>query len=100
RHPPTPTSFPYTTLFRSACGHDFFQVSEAEPKPEIPPDTQNYDVGFKMSSFEQRWPVPMHQPRAYQTVSPFLQHFHLEGGDTLRSEEHTSELQSPYDLVC
>jgi len=60
-----------------SLGHDFFQISEAEPKPEIPPDTQNDDLGFKMSSFEQRWPVPIHEPRAYQTVSPSLQHFRL-----------------------
>src|SRR5438094_7573854 len=25
---------------------------------------------------------------------------HVEGGEQVRSEEHTSELQSPYDLVC
>src|SRR5207248_3710276 len=30
-----------------------------------------------------------------QQLEQRLQHF-----DTLRSEEHTSELQSPYDLVC
>ena len=29
--------------------HDFFQVPEAEPKTEIPADTQNDDFGFKMS---------------------------------------------------
>src|SRR5207248_11514595 len=30
-------------------------------------------------------------------VDPLL---NLRGGRRLRSEEHTSELQSPYDLVC
>jgi len=35
-----------------AFGHHFFQVSEAEPEPEIPADTQNDDLGFKMSPFE------------------------------------------------
>src|SRR5207248_4324884 len=32
--------------------------------------------------------------RAARRRSPF------DGGPPLRSEEHTSELQSPYDLVC
>ena len=50
-------------------GHEFFQVPEAEPKPKIPADTQDDDLGFKISPFEQCWPVPMHEPQAHQTGS-------------------------------
>ena len=50
-------------------GHEFFQVPEAESKPEIPADTQDDDLGFKMSPFEQYWPVPLHEPQAYQIAS-------------------------------
>jgi hypothetical protein len=49
--------------------HDLFQIPEAEPKPEIPADTQDDDLGFNMSPFEQRWPVPVHKPQAYQAPS-------------------------------
>jgi hypothetical protein len=30
----------------------FFEISVAEPKPKIPADTKNDDLGFKMSPFE------------------------------------------------
>ncbi len=53
-----------------AFDHHLFQVSEAQPKPEIPTDTQNDDFGFKMSSFELRWPIPVHEPQAYQNALP------------------------------
>ena len=32
--------------------HHFFEISEAKSKPEIPADTQNDDLSFKMSPFE------------------------------------------------
>ena len=55
-----------------------FQISEAEPKPQIPAYTQDDDLGFKMSPFEQCWPVPVHKPQAYQAPSPALQHCRRE----------------------
>src|SRR6188768_4111275 len=54
-----------------------FQISEAEPKPQRPAYTQDDDLGFKMSPFEQCWPVPVHKPQAYQAPSPALQHCRL-----------------------
>ena len=32
--------------------HHLFEISETEPKPKIPADTQNDDLGFKMPPFE------------------------------------------------
>src|SRR5438094_6511122 len=72
RRPPRSTLFPYTTLFRSA-------VADAVLAPVIE-DVQ--DDGASVAG----------------GIGRFI------AGDRLvveqRSEEHTSELQSPYDLVC
>src|SRR2546430_5763282 len=76
RRPPRSTLFPYTTLFRSVDTHkdipDNFATPEADPK------TMNAQVnldkmkagGYDMAFF------------------------------AVRSEEHTSELQSQSNLVC
>src|SRR5207248_4344917 len=94
RIPPTPTStlFPYTTLFRS----------------------HNTTVGKKLSQ-------PLDSPadallRRFIACAENCRHlagrlaFEISQGQGIvvrpaqfaerRSEEHTSELQSPYDLVC
>src|SRR5256885_17072677 len=60
RRPPRSTLFPYTTLFRSACG-----------------------AGAASSLERGGRPVSACRPR-----------------HACRSEEHTSELQSPCNLVC
>src|SRR5690349_22422758 len=73
RRPPRSTLFPYTTLFRSAC-NDPFVTSDKSSSPsacERPPCGWN---------------------RTMPTSCP--------GAPTVRSEEHTSELQSRRDLVC
>src|SRR5437867_4939622 len=72
RPPPSPTLFPYTTLFRSHRQPDG-QHSRCEGQP-----------GRRAGRVGQR------RPRGG------------DGGEhrSARSEEHTSELQSPYDLVC
>src|SRR5438034_3686688 len=71
RRPPRSTLFPYTTLFRSACGCPAKRCSKSRSRP-APADGDG--------------PArPGDQPdhRAER-----------------RSEEHTSELQSHSDLVC
>src|SRR5258708_11753573 len=76
RRPPRSTLFPYTTLFRSSFGtpgtlsDTFFHVK--------PPSR----LIWRLPSL-----VPAH------TIPGTT-------GDSLRSEEHTSELQSPDHLVC
>src|SRR5256885_11975984 len=76
RRPPRSTLFPYTTLFRSDTG--------AGPKPRpFMPDGE----------------ARLLDELARRGVSPedvdVVVHTHLH-----RSEEHTSELQSPCNLVC
>src|SRR5256885_4159628 len=80
RRPPRSTLFPYTTLFRS--------IDKTAPG-EIEPD--RLAVG---GNLQQR----IHGERSMQQRSIFGCHLHRHGG--LRSEEHTSELQSPCNLVC
>src|SRR5256885_13300199 len=86
RRPPRSTLFPYTTLFRSTedgDGHGgfSFNVSTAQAKSKGGPGAA---CGAK---------VPI-VPRACARCGS-------DGdGRGLRSEEHTSELQSPCNLVC
>src|SRR2546428_8757162 len=70
RRPPRSTLFPYTTLFRSRCG-DRPPGQVARPGALLP---------------QVRDPAPLA--------------LGLGGVERLRSEEHTSELQSRSDLVC
>src|SRR5256885_11205322 len=74
RRPPRSTLFPYTTLFRS-CD---------ELPAVIFPSSLN--AGFSSASASSVAPGRM--PWSVVNVEP------------LRSEEHTSELQSPCNLVC
>src|SRR5258708_9337783 len=83
RRPPRSTLFPYTTLFRSQkC---FWWAVRASNSTKL----------YK--------PVVTSNPIA-QTIEPFSTALGLPicNADTLtrRSEEHTSELQSPDHLVC
>src|SRR5437867_10635281 len=71
RPPPRSTLFPYTTLFRSH------------------PTTHSTSDGVRL--------VRVAEDPTHLTFEKDLVAWTLEMG---RSEEHTSELQSPYDLVC
>src|SRR5258708_28141394 len=83
RRPPRSTLFPYTTLFRSVLAHraplPFAQIRT----PVLPAVTAKH-FG------EHALPLVVH--------GNFLKRFEL--CRSRRSEEHTSELQSPDHLVC
>src|SRR5256885_5922890 len=75
RRPPRSTLFPYTTLFRSL--NNFFTFNIAGLSPNITSatlDVQRYYGNSDLGNASQNY--------------------------SLRSEEHTSELQSPCNLVC
>src|SRR5690349_22389907 len=74
--PPWSTLFPYTTLFRSSCGG-----SDDGTNGELEGER------VRVSAASHRCGV---RPRRR----------HRRGRPPLRSEEHTSELQSRRDLVC
>src|SRR5436190_13980619 len=77
RRPPRSTLFPYTTLFRSkglssgASPRRFVEPTSRPPLTPPPPISTNIELP--------QWSRP---------------------GVPMRSEEHTSELQSHSDLVC
>src|SRR5438034_6747215 len=82
RLPPRSTLFPYTTLFRSRL-----------------PRTLHFLQNIVRGSF------PVHGlgvliPPIEKLSYILLQCFDRGRGSVLRSEEHTSELQSHSDLVC
>src|SRR2546425_3620058 len=81
RRPPRSTLFPYTTLFRST------PTPTARARSRIRWNS--------VSRFSGR--------RSFESASPLMRRSKLllpEKRETLRSEEHTSELQSLAYLVC
>src|SRR2546426_9212629 len=72
RRPPRSTLFPYTTLFRSLSGQSDFAL-------------------VKDLSVAERDGAEALRRFGYRPV---------ESDPNMRSEEHTSELQSPCNLVC
>src|SRR2546430_10433105 len=97
RRPPRSTLFPYTTLFRSlgpaewTAQHSEWleQYFEREIEPVLSP------LGLDPAR-----PFPRNQNKSLNFI------VRLEGQDAvdrdseLRSGEHTSELQSPANIVC
>src|SRR5207248_11773558 len=92
RRPPPPPHFPSTTLFRS-------QVISGPPAGagEVPGPAQ---PGAGEPAFGQASPPAFGQPgqSSYGQAGSGQTSYGQAGSG--RSEEHTSELQSPYDLVC
>src|SRR5258708_16317404 len=82
RRPPRSTLFPYTTLFRSRQPRRPGQLRRCKPVARLRPVPRRPSVVARGRQAEVL-------PRA-EAVLPRL----------ARSEEHTSELQSPDHLVC
>src|SRR5256885_13801804 len=98
RRPPRSTLFPYTTLFRSRESHgaigDYLLVFRS-------------GVPFQVTTFN--WPVKPVSKERYMgmylmdnwTIARRLTvNAGIRFARSNRSEEHTSELQSPCNLVC
>src|SRR5256885_12621758 len=80
RRPPRSTLFPYTTLFRS-------RFSEVCSRALIPLSAARFA--------DRRLPAKRRvAPEWFHSQSP------TDAACSRRSEEHTSELQSPCNLVC
>src|SRR2546426_8943976 len=81
RRPPRSTLFPYTTLFRS--NHNLNQKTKSSARAII------------LALFLKYVTCPIHKGgRRYHLGRALL------AIEIMRSEEHTSELQSPCNLVC
>src|SRR5207248_11082182 len=98
RPPPRSTPFPYTTLFRSVAAaiDTLQQVVASDPLHE---QAQGLLMRLLVQAGRRHLAL-----RQYQVLRAALQRELDAEPDArlqaLRSEEHTSELQSPYDLVC
>src|SRR5690348_17600438 len=79
RRPPRPTLFPYTTLFRSAADRARGRGAALRLRPPLCPDRRRARL------------VRGSRTRCGVVRRPSIEE---------RSEEHTSELQSPVHLVC
>src|SRR3989454_10982407 len=98
RRPPRSTLFPYTTLFRSpwlAVAPLVALGQRLEHTPENPTREQveaqlRYQTGRVTLS---RGLATLDLPTDFRYLDP-------QETDIVRSEEHTSELQSPCNLVC
>src|SRR5258708_18486660 len=87
RRPPRSTLFPYTTLFRSPEERDgkYLLMSHGAVLRQLTEDEYHAHRTYVVRGFSGHWMF-------FSCVSLML----LVG----RSEEHTSELQSPDHLVC
>src|SRR5205809_2587412 len=80
--PPTSTLFPYTTLFRSGF------------------DQTRIDAGREDHRIRAVLPQQRQEHRRHPVFSGEATHLDRQAPMFLRSEEHTSELQSRLHLVC
>src|SRR5207249_12222907 len=96
RRPPPSTLFPYTTLFRSAA-YNSLQASLEK--------RMSHGLQFQVAY---TWSKSFDQASSFEAIlnpldprrSRSLSQFDARHRFVLRSEEHTSELQSRFDLVC
>src|SRR5207248_9545878 len=99
-HPPPPAPpFPYTTLFRSNKAGTYIQPTIAATSAAATGVAVPADLGISTINS----PNASAYPIASQTFLDVYRDPCKSGGASTtvaRSEEHTSELQSPYDLVC
>src|SRR3712207_7367340 len=85
RRPPRSTLFPYTTLFRSSGA-----ISKTVNMPETATVEEVEDIYF------QGWKLGLKALAIYRDNCKVGQPL----SDAMRSEEHTSELQTRQYLVC
>src|SRR5437588_6924917 len=89
--PPLPTLFPYTTLFRSA-----------KPPKAKQASISKHSRAPKTNAVVRRSPKALNGANADapEEMSPPTSGADVQTRANVRSEEHTSELQSHSDLVC
>src|SRR2546430_12180607 len=91
RRPPRSTLFPYTTLFRSRRAVGMEQVKEERRERQL--GAQPCDIELPSEAAHR------HLERQGHAVRTQRDRFTVQDR-VVRSEEHTSELQSQSNLVC
>src|SRR3712207_7069909 len=95
RRPPRSTLFPYTTLFRSRQPGEHRDDEQEDQQRRV--DAEQTVVGLRVDEL----PAGLRELRADEHRQQAAHEQEEErGADVLRSEEHTSELQSRQYLVC
>src|SRR5690348_17855242 len=87
RRPPRSTLFPYTTLFRSRIPSESSEPPAVKHTKPGAPASRAWTVREALRTLREELRTIRTFPSASRT-------------DGRRSEEHTSELQSPVHLVC
>src|SRR5688572_31047641 len=88
RRPPRSTLFPYTTLFRSNHPEEPVVLIAHEDKYLVQEARRNVRLEIE------------ELPPVFTLEDSLAQKEIIWGEDNVRSEEHTSELQSQSNLVC
>src|SRR5207249_11231009 len=98
RRPPSSTLFPYTTLFRSPLCSGKPRSRAIEDVPRLLRRLPVRALHHRLQPRERTVPRALRDAveRRYRGGPELVPH--AAHGD--RSEEHTSELQSRFDLVC
>src|SRR3989454_3937477 len=89
RRPPRSTLFPYTTLFRSPGDRTIVGLLMDIARPSAVGEENPVTLTVPVNPRLVKVIVKVVEPPATKLA-----------GDGVRSEEHTSELQSPCNLVC
>src|SRR5699024_12561341 len=92
---PRPTLLPYTTLFRSRKGKVLDVSFSPEKKDFSAIDTVTLYINPKIQQEYYAYIIGLSPRRVIFNPGTENEEFYA-----LRSEEHTSELQSRFDLVC
>src|SRR3989454_12810882 len=98
RRPPRSTLFPYTTLFRSRCGRMAVRFETAlEQRVDV---ARDHAHAVRVVPGEVRGNEIIGDQFRLARLAAARGHERLDRAGQRRSEEHTSELQSPCNLVC
>src|SRR5207248_9402330 len=89
-----PPLFPYTTLFRST------DLGATRPRCQSNGSKTGCNIPRQIAEGENSASHRLELCRLANQVRRVLNIHPCHDLDEYRSEEHTSELQSPYDLVC
>src|SRR5438067_10567941 len=92
RRPPLSTLFPYTTLFRSAGNRVRVSAQLLDARNDVHLWAEHYDRPLD--------DVFAIQSEVAKSIADQLRAKLSPREKAARSEEHTSELQSRFDLVC
>src|SRR5437879_9653638 len=95
RPPLTPTLFPYTTLFRSLE----LKILDERIRSMLPHYATAGAAGLDLRACIDA-PLTLHPGDSHLVRAGIAIHLGDPGYAAMRSEEHTSELQSPMYLVC